>query len=76
MLSVDVKIDRAQRLLHMLEQDVPRLAIRVAELTPDRQHSAKKYAAQLIAHTRAELEQLAREKMLGITRDSAPQPAD
>jgi hypothetical protein len=76
MLSLDVKIDRAQRLLRMLEEDVPLLAVRVSELTPDRQRSAQSYAAQLIAHTRAELEQLSREKSVWMTRDSVPQPAD
>ena len=55
MLSIHVRIDRAQRLLRMLEEDAPLLAVRVAELTPEYQHSAKNYAAQLTAHARAEL---------------------
>ena len=76
MLSVDVKIDRAQRLLRMLEEDAPLLAVRVAELTPEHQQSAKSYAAQLIAHTRGELEQLSREKTFWMTLESGPQPAD
>jgi hypothetical protein len=76
MLSVDTKIDRAQRLLRMLENDAPLLAKRVAELTPERQHSAKSYAAQLIAHTRQQLEQLSVERSVWMTRDSTPQPAD
>ena len=58
MLSIHVRIDRAQRLLRMLEQDAPLLAIRVSELTPERQQSAKSYAAQLTAQARAELEKL------------------
>jgi hypothetical protein len=76
MLSIDMKIDRAQRLLRMLEQDVPLLARRVAELAPDHQRSAQTYSAQLIEHTRRQLEQLAREKNVWMARDSAPQPAD
>lgn len=76
MLSLDVKIDRAQRLLRMLEADTPLLAVRVAELTLEHQQSAKSYAAQLIAHTRAELDQLSREKTIWMVRDSTPQPAD
>jgi hypothetical protein len=62
MLSLETRIDRVQRLLRMLEEDAPLLAIRVAELTPEHQDSAKSYAAQLIAHTRTELEQLSRER--------------
>ncbi len=76
MLSLDVKIDRAQRLLRMLERDAPLLARRVSELTPDRQRSAQSYAQLLIAHTRAELDQLFREKSVWLAHDSAPQPAD
>ena len=69
MLSIHVRIDRAQRLLRMLEQDVPLLALRVAELTPKRQQSAKGYAAQLTAHARAELEKLSgRGLLLGLQR--------
>ena len=76
MLPVDVKIDRAQRLLRMLEEDAPLLALRVAQLAPEHQQSAKNYAAQLIAHTRRELEQLSVEKTVWMNRDSIPQPAD
>ena len=32
MLSIHARIDRAQRLVRMLEQDAPLLAVRVAEL--------------------------------------------
>ena len=58
MLSIHAKIDRTQRLLRMLEEDAPLLAVRVAPLTPERQQSAKDYAAQLTAHARAELQKL------------------
>ena len=58
MLSVHERIDRTQRLLRLLEEDAPLLAARVAQLTPERQQSAKDYAAQLTAHTRAELARL------------------
>ena len=76
MLPIQVRIDRAQRLVRMLEEDVPLLAIRVAELTPERQQSAKKYAAQLTAHARAELEKLLDQDSAWNSRDSTPQPAD
>jgi hypothetical protein len=76
MLPIQVKITRAQRLLRMLEQDSPLLAARVAPLNPERQQSAKSYAAELIAQTRAELERLSREKSVRLAGDSIPQPAD
>jgi len=76
MLSIHEKIDRAERLLRMLEQDAPRLAARVAELTPERQKSVKSYAAQLTAHTRAELEKLLQERSLTAVEYGAFEAAD
>ena len=76
MLSIHVRIDRAQRLVRMLEQDAPLLARRVAELTPDYQQSAKTYAAQLTAHARAELEKLLEEGAYWDHNDQTPHPAD
>ena len=76
MLPLQIRIDRAQRLLRMLEQDAPLMAIRVAHLPPEHQQSAKRYAADLIAQTRAELQKLAREKNAWMSGNSGPQPAD
>ncbi len=76
MLSIHVRIDRAQRLVRMLEGDAPRLAVRVAELTPDYQQSAKTFAAQLTAHARAELEKLLEEGSYWDSNDNTPHPAD
>jgi hypothetical protein len=76
MLSLHVRIDRAQRLLRMLERDAPLLARRVAELTPERQQSAKRYAAQLTAQARAELEKLLEEGAHWDSNDPTPQAAD
>jgi len=76
MLSIHARIHRAQRLLRMLEQDAPLLARRVAELTPEHQHSAKGYAALLTAHTRAELEKLLEQDSYCDWNNRAPQPAD
>jgi alkylhydroperoxidase family enzyme len=76
MLSIHVRIDRAQRLLRMLEQDAPLLAVRVAELTPDRQQAAKNYAAKLTAHARAELEKLLEEGSTWDSNDPTPEAAD
>ncbi len=61
MLPIEVQIERAQRLVHMLEQDAPLLAIRVAELTPEHQQSAKHHAAMITACARAELQRLLEE---------------
>lgn len=76
MLSIHAKIDRTQRLLRMLEEDAPLLAVRVAPLTPELQRSAKQYAAELTAHARAELEKLLAQKSFWDHNDSTPQAAD
>lgn len=76
MLPLHTKIDRTQRLLRMLEEDAPLLALRVAPLTAERQQSAKAYAAQLTAHARAELEKLIEEGLLWDSNDPTPQAAD
>jgi hypothetical protein len=60
----------------MLEQDAPLLARRVAELTPERQLSAKTYAAQVTAQARAELEKLLEEGSYWDYNDPSPHPAD
>jgi hypothetical protein len=52
------------------------LAVRVAELTPEHQQSAKSYAAQLAAHARAELEKLLEEGSYWDYNDTTPHPAD
>ena len=76
MLPIEVRIQRAQRLLRMLEEDAPLLAARVAPLNPDRQESAKRYAAELTAQTRAELVKLQEEGLLANPDLVLPQPAD
>jgi phosphoribosylaminoimidazole carboxylase (NCAIR synthetase) len=76
MLSIDTRIDRTQRLLRMLEQDAPLLAIRVAPLSPEQQQSAKSHAAELTAQARAELERLRQERSKELTGSAAPQAAD
>jgi hypothetical protein len=76
MLSIQVRIDRAQRLLRMLEEDAPLLDRRIAELTPEYQLSAKNHAAQLAAHARQELERLQLEESSWISLQTAPQAAD
>jgi phosphoribosylaminoimidazole carboxylase (NCAIR synthetase) len=76
MLSIGTRIDRTQRLLRMLEQDAPLLAIRVAPLSPEQQQSAKRHAAELTAQARAELERLRQERSRQLVGAANPQAAD
>jgi putative hemolysin len=62
MLPIELKIDRAQKLLRMIEQDAPLLAVRVAPLSLELQQSAKSHAQQLAMLTRAEINRLLEEK--------------
>jgi hypothetical protein len=75
MLPIDIRIDRAQRLLRMIEEDAPLLAVRLAPLSRERQQSAKSFAEQLAANARAEIERLLHEKTNAETAD-VPHPAD
>jgi hypothetical protein len=75
MIPLDEKIERTQRLLRRLEEDQPLLAVRVAELGRDHQESAKQFAAQLLDHTRAELQRLM-EKRSQEFDYFVPSPAD
>lgn len=76
MLPIEARIDRAQRLLRRLEQEAPLLAIRVADLTPERQQSAKSYVARLTEQARMELEVLLEQGTHWDHNDSTPQAAD
>ncbi len=76
MLPIHLRINRAERLVRMLEVDEPRLALRVAELTPERQQSTKSYAAELIGKARAELAALREEKSFWDWSDGSPNAAD
>jgi len=75
-LPIDLRIDRAQRLLRMIEEDAPLLAARVAPLSRERQQSAKSYAQELAMLTRAEIETLLQEKAKNEALEFAPGSAD
>ena len=62
MATYDFRIARVQKTLRWFEQDIPLLNMRVKELSPERQESARKFAAAVIDETRAELERLLRER--------------
>ena len=76
MLSIHARIDRAQRLLRMLEEDAPLLALRFSPLPVEQQKSAKDYAAHLTAQARLELEKLLEEGAFWDSNDPTPQAAD
>jgi len=76
MLPIDARIDRAQRLLRMLEEDAPLLAVRVRDLTPERQQSAIEYAARLTAQARSELLKLIQQSSYWDSNDPTPRAAD
>jgi hypothetical protein len=75
-LPIELRIDRAQRLLRMIEQDAPLLAARVAPLSREGQESAKSHAQHLAALTRRELERLAEEKLRLEPFEASPQGSD
>lgn len=63
MSTTDFRIAKVQRTLRWFEEDIPRLNIRVNELSKERQDSARRFAADLIGQTRAELERLLQEQL-------------
>jgi hypothetical protein len=75
MLAIDIRIERAQRLLKMMEQDAPLLAVRLAPLTPEYQQLARNYAARLRDCAQTELENLLKERTDGAF-SVAPAAAD
>jgi len=73
----NMKIARVQRTLRWLEEDVPLLDLRVKDLSPERQKLAKRFAASMIDHTRAELERLMEEHTQEAEDSAFPcEPAD
>jgi hypothetical protein len=70
MLPIELRIDRALRLLRMIEEDAPLLEMRVAPLSREHQESAKSHAQLLAELTRAELQKLHREKALTESADA------
>jgi hypothetical protein len=73
----DARIARVQRTLQRLEDDARLVAMRVKDLSPERQSSAKSFAASMIDHTRAELERLVQERRQEPEESEPPcEPAD
>lgn len=75
--ACDLKIARVQRTLRWLEEDASLLAMRVKDLSLERQTMAKDFAASMIDHTRAELDRLLQERTQDHEEEAAPcEPAD
>lgn len=72
----EYKIARVQRTLRWLEDDVPQLAMRFRDLSPERQKSARRFAASMIDSTRAELQRLIAELPAQDVTDCPCEPAD
>lgn len=73
----DRKIARVQRTLRLLEQDLPLLAMRVKDLSSERQTLARRFVASMIDQTRAELERLKQERVQQAQDAEFPcEPAD
>ena len=62
MLPNTYQITRVERTLRRFEEDIPMLNMRVKDLSAERQHSARQFAAALISQTRAELNRLLQEQ--------------
>jgi hypothetical protein len=72
------RLHRVQQTLRRFEQDIPLLNMRVKDLSIERQEAARKFAAALIEHTKAELARLMEEQPDDRTEagHSISEPAD
>jgi hypothetical protein len=78
MLPATYRINRVQKTLRWIEDDIPLLNMRVKDLSAERQRSARQFAAALISQTRAELDRLRKEQPEPIpeTGEIPCEPAD
>ncbi|MGA7217956.1 MAG: hypothetical protein WBX38_06555 [Candidatus Sulfotelmatobacter sp.] len=78
MLPTAYRITRVQQALRSLEADIPLLAMRVKDLSAERQRSAHQFADALVSQTRAELQRLLEEQPDPATSANEPpcEPAD
>jgi hypothetical protein len=78
MLPATYRANRIQKTLQWFEGDMALLNLRVKDLSPERQRSARQFAAALIQQTRAELDRvLAEQHEPGSEPDEVPcEPAD
>ena len=76
MLTNEFRIARVQKTLRWFEEDIPLLNMRVKDLSAERQESARRFAAAVIARTRLELEKLLKERPDDSPGQSPCEPAD
>jgi hypothetical protein len=78
MLPASYRVNRIQKTLRWFEGDIPLLNLRVKDLSPEGQQSARQFAADLISQTRAELQRLlAEQSEAGLDSGEVPcEPAD
>jgi hypothetical protein len=75
MLPAAYRVNRIQKTLRWFEGDIPLLNLRVRDLSPERQQSAREFAAMLIDQTRAELQRLLAEQS-ALTPDPTEHPCE
>ena len=77
-MTHQLRIARVEKTLRRFEEDFPLLTMRVKDLSPERQASAKQFASALIDQTRAELHRLLEEQPQDAAgaHDSPCEPAD
>ncbi|MGA7398512.1 MAG: hypothetical protein WCC99_21685 [Candidatus Sulfotelmatobacter sp.] len=75
MLPASYRVNRIQKTLRWFEGDIPLLNLRVKDLSPEGQQSARQFAADLIKQTRAELQRLLEEQP-ELTCDSSQVPGE
>ena len=76
MVTLDEKIQRAQRLLRKLQDYEPMLAIRLAHVGEEQRESSRRFAAEIMAHTQAELKRLKEAQAAAYSELTIPAPAD
>ena len=78
MLSNTYRVARMQKTLRWFEGDIPLLNLRVKDLSPEGQQSARKFALALVDQTRAELHRLLEEQPEASNEAGDPpcEPAD
>ena len=72
----DPRIARVQRTLQRLEDDARLVAVRVKDLSPERQAAAKHFADSIIDQAKAELLRLLQERSDREEQDLPCEPAD
>ena len=77
MLTNEFRIAKVEKTLRWFEQDIPLLNMRIRELSKERQESARKFQAAMIALTRAELNRLLEQRPNDRNASEVPcEPAD